>query len=233
MRPTIVPNKLAHAARIREAGADLILVTDSPDVVAAAARFAAERDVVLPFLVEIDCGEHRSGLPAGDAGIVDAGPRHRGRAKTAPARRDDPCGAFLRYERSREDRPDRGGRARCRRQCRERDPRRRPAVRHRQHRLDADRAARRSSARRDRGARRHLHALGSGAAFAQHVRHRRHRGLGARLASSGTIAPAARSSSMPARSRSRRTSARTSICRTPATAICAMRARSRVSGGSR
>ena len=66
----IVPNKLAHAARIREAGADLILVTDSQDVVAAAARFAAERDVVLPFLVEIDCGEHRSGLPAGDAGIV-------------------------------------------------------------------------------------------------------------------------------------------------------------------
>jgi len=66
----IVPNKLAHAARIREAGADLILVTDSQDVVAAAARFAAERNLVLPFLVEIDCGEHRSGLPAGDAGIV-------------------------------------------------------------------------------------------------------------------------------------------------------------------
>jgi len=66
----IVPNKLEHAARIREAGADLILVTDSQDVVAAAAHFAAERDVVLPFLVEIDCGEHRSGLPAGDAGIV-------------------------------------------------------------------------------------------------------------------------------------------------------------------
>jgi D-serine deaminase-like pyridoxal phosphate-dependent protein len=66
----IVPNKLAHAARIREAGADLILVTDSPDVVAAAARFSAERNVVLPFLIEIDCGEHRGGLPAGDAGIV-------------------------------------------------------------------------------------------------------------------------------------------------------------------
>jgi D-serine deaminase-like pyridoxal phosphate-dependent protein len=66
----IVPNKLAHAARLREAGADLILVTDSPDVVAAAARFAAERNLVLPFLIEIDCGEHRGGLPAGDAGIV-------------------------------------------------------------------------------------------------------------------------------------------------------------------
>jgi D-serine deaminase-like pyridoxal phosphate-dependent protein len=66
----IVPNKLAHAARIREAGADLILVTDSQEVAAAAARFAAERNVVLPFLIEIDCGEHRGGLPSGDAGIV-------------------------------------------------------------------------------------------------------------------------------------------------------------------
>ena len=77
----MVPNKLAHAARIREAGADLILVTDSPDVVAAAARFAAERDVVLPFLVEIDCGEHRSGVAAADPRIVCAR-----RARSPPPR---------------------------------------------------------------------------------------------------------------------------------------------------
>jgi D-serine deaminase-like pyridoxal phosphate-dependent protein len=67
----IVPNKFAHAARIQaDTGADLILVTDSPDVVAAAARFAAEQNVTFSFLIEIDCGEHRSGLPAGDAAIV-------------------------------------------------------------------------------------------------------------------------------------------------------------------
>ena len=67
----IAPNKLAHAARImRETGADLILVTDSHDVVTAAAAFAAEQDVTLSFLIEIDCGEHRSGLPARDPGIV-------------------------------------------------------------------------------------------------------------------------------------------------------------------
>jgi D-serine deaminase-like pyridoxal phosphate-dependent protein len=67
----IAPNKLAHAARImRETGADLILVTDSQGVITAAAAFAAEQDITLSFLIEIDCGEHRSGLPAGDAGIV-------------------------------------------------------------------------------------------------------------------------------------------------------------------
>ena len=226
----IVPNKLAHAARIQEAGADLILVTDSPDVVAAAARFAAERNVMLPFLIEIDCGEHRGGLPAGDAGIVALaraiaaapGLRLRGVMTHAGHSYDtnDPAKVVPIAAAERDAAVD----------AATRDPRRRPAVRHRQHRLDADRAACRSSARRDRGARRHLHALGPGAAFAQHVRHRRHRGLGARRGDRSQSGGPGRSSSMPARSRSRRTSARTSICRMPATAICAMRARSRASG---
>jgi D-serine deaminase-like pyridoxal phosphate-dependent protein len=63
---TIVPNKFEHAARIMESGTDLILVTDSADAAAAASRFATERGITLSFLIEIDCGEHRSGLPAGD-----------------------------------------------------------------------------------------------------------------------------------------------------------------------
>ena len=68
----VVPNKFAHAARIMiETGADLILVTDSPLVVEAAAGFAAERGIRFSFVIEIDCGEHRSGMPAGDASIVD------------------------------------------------------------------------------------------------------------------------------------------------------------------
>ena len=67
---TIVPNKFARAARIMESGTDLILVTDSIDVAAAAKRFAAERGITLSFLIEIDCGEHRSGLPAGDPQVV-------------------------------------------------------------------------------------------------------------------------------------------------------------------
>jgi D-serine deaminase-like pyridoxal phosphate-dependent protein len=67
---TITPNKLAHAARIMEMGCDLMLVTDSPDVIAVASRFAIERNTTLSFLIEIDCGEHRSGLPAGSHEIV-------------------------------------------------------------------------------------------------------------------------------------------------------------------
>src|SRR4051794_16541301 len=58
----IVPAKFAHAARIqRETGCDLILVTDALDVAAAAAVFAADNNITLSFLIEIDCGEHRSG----------------------------------------------------------------------------------------------------------------------------------------------------------------------------
>jgi D-serine deaminase-like pyridoxal phosphate-dependent protein len=67
---TIVPNKFAHAARIIETGAELVLVTDSHDVVAAASRFAVARGITLSFLIEIDCGEHRSGLPAADPQVV-------------------------------------------------------------------------------------------------------------------------------------------------------------------
>jgi D-serine deaminase-like pyridoxal phosphate-dependent protein len=67
---TIVPGKLAHAAHIMEIGADLILATDSADVAAAASSFATERKLTLSFLIEVDCGEHRSGLPAGSPAIV-------------------------------------------------------------------------------------------------------------------------------------------------------------------
>ena len=68
----IVPGKLAHAARIQAStGCDLMLVTDALAVVEAALRFAAESRTQLSFLVEIDCGEHRSGLPATDAALVE------------------------------------------------------------------------------------------------------------------------------------------------------------------
>jgi D-serine deaminase-like pyridoxal phosphate-dependent protein len=67
-----VPSKLAHAARIQaETGCDLILLTDALAVVQAAARFAADNRVRLSFLVEIDCGEHRSGLPPNDPAVVE------------------------------------------------------------------------------------------------------------------------------------------------------------------
>jgi D-serine deaminase-like pyridoxal phosphate-dependent protein len=68
----IVPGKFAHAARIqRETGCDLILVTDARDVAEAAARFAADHGVTLSFLIEIDCGEHRSGQLSDSPAVVE------------------------------------------------------------------------------------------------------------------------------------------------------------------
>jgi D-serine deaminase-like pyridoxal phosphate-dependent protein len=66
----IVPAKLAHAARIAQT-CDLVLVTDAHEVVREAARFAAANDCSFSFLVEIDCGEHRSGLPATEPAVVE------------------------------------------------------------------------------------------------------------------------------------------------------------------
>jgi D-serine deaminase-like pyridoxal phosphate-dependent protein len=70
----IVPGKFAHAARIqRDTGCDLILVTDALEVAEAAARFAHDNGVTLSFLIEIDCGEHRSGqLPDAPAVLAIA-----------------------------------------------------------------------------------------------------------------------------------------------------------------
>jgi D-serine deaminase-like pyridoxal phosphate-dependent protein len=104
---TIVPGKLAHAARIMEAGADLILVTDSPDVVAAASSFAAERSITLSFLIEIDlrrASQRPSGRLSRDRG---ARARHREYVGSAAAGRDDPRGPLICPGRSR------AGRSHC------------------------------------------------------------------------------------------------------------------------
>ncbi|MBV8835026.1 MAG: alanine racemase [Alphaproteobacteria bacterium] len=88
----IVPGKLAHAARIqRDTGCDLILVTDALAVVEAAAQFAQANKVALSFLIEIDCGEHRSGqLPDAPeltaiARAIEAAPQLRLRGVMAHA----------------------------------------------------------------------------------------------------------------------------------------------------
>lgn len=67
----IAPAKLAHAARLRrETGAELLLLTDTDAIVAPAERAAEAAGTVLPFLIEIDCGEHRGGLAPGDPAVV-------------------------------------------------------------------------------------------------------------------------------------------------------------------
>ena len=57
------PTKLAHADRIQRATkARVILVTDSVALVEAADAKADELGATFEFLIEIDCGEHRSGV---------------------------------------------------------------------------------------------------------------------------------------------------------------------------
>ena len=60
----ITPNKFARAARI---GPSLSLTLDS----LAMARAVAASDLPGPVLIEIDCGEHRGGLPADDHALED------------------------------------------------------------------------------------------------------------------------------------------------------------------
>ncbi|MBL8699853.1 MAG: alanine racemase [Alphaproteobacteria bacterium] len=55
----IVPAKLDRAAALRAAGVDLVLVTDDPEAAAAVAAHPGG----LRALVEVDCGEHRAGMP--------------------------------------------------------------------------------------------------------------------------------------------------------------------------
>lgn len=77
----IVPSKLDRVAALVGRGADLKLITDNADVARAIADYTPAGDVRLNLLVEIDCGEHRTGvLPDGPelieiAGILDAAPK--------------------------------------------------------------------------------------------------------------------------------------------------------------
>lgn len=67
---TIEPGKFARAAALIRAGARLTVTCDHPAVASALARAGAELGVRFPTAIEIDCGEHRSGLPPDDARIV-------------------------------------------------------------------------------------------------------------------------------------------------------------------
>ena len=55
----IVPAKLDRAAALRAQGVELLLVTDDADTASAIAAHPAG----LRALVEVDCGEHRAGMP--------------------------------------------------------------------------------------------------------------------------------------------------------------------------
>ncbi len=63
----MVPSKLDRAAALVDRGADLKLATDNPDV----ARSIAAHGSPLKVLIEIDCGDHRTGLPPGAPEILE------------------------------------------------------------------------------------------------------------------------------------------------------------------
>jgi len=65
----VVPAKLARADRIQRAhGARLLFVVDDRDAATAIGKAAASLGAHFGILIEVDCGEHRSGVePASDA----------------------------------------------------------------------------------------------------------------------------------------------------------------------
>lgn len=76
----VVPGKLPRIARLQqEVGMRLLLVTDNVPVAKAAVEYSGRTGVPLRFLIEIDCGDHRSGVqPHSEdlnsiAEILDAG----------------------------------------------------------------------------------------------------------------------------------------------------------------
>ncbi len=58
----VAPNKFGRIADLLRSGVRLTSITDSLVVVEQATAFAASHDVVMPVMVEVDCGEHRTGI---------------------------------------------------------------------------------------------------------------------------------------------------------------------------
>ena len=69
----IAPNRFERAAALREAGCDLKLVTDDREMARQLGRFAADRGLTMPVLIEIDSDGHRSGIEPASAGLLELG----------------------------------------------------------------------------------------------------------------------------------------------------------------
>ncbi|MDO9488847.1 MAG: alanine racemase [Sphingomonadaceae bacterium] len=68
----IAPNKLAHAARLTRAGAELTLILDSVEAAEMVAAHGRESGVRLPVLIEIDSDDHRAGVRPDDSDTLAA-----------------------------------------------------------------------------------------------------------------------------------------------------------------
>lgn len=67
----ITPDKLADVAAIQALGARLILILDNPECARLAAREVGTLSGPFYFLIEIDCGQHRTGLLPDDPRIME------------------------------------------------------------------------------------------------------------------------------------------------------------------
>jgi D-serine deaminase-like pyridoxal phosphate-dependent protein len=68
----ITPNKFSRVQRLNGVSGDnLLLVTDSLVVAQAAVEYTDANACAFDFLIEVDCGEHRSGLPADDPMVIE------------------------------------------------------------------------------------------------------------------------------------------------------------------
>jgi D-serine deaminase-like pyridoxal phosphate-dependent protein len=66
----ITPDKLARAARLARRANRFSLLVDNVDAAEAVAVSAARESVQHNVWIEIDCGEHRTGLPPGDLAVI-------------------------------------------------------------------------------------------------------------------------------------------------------------------
>jgi D-serine deaminase-like pyridoxal phosphate-dependent protein len=67
----IAPGKLAHAADLRQRGADLSILVESAGAAHAVASAQREFSIELPVLIEIDSDGHRSGVRPGDPLLLE------------------------------------------------------------------------------------------------------------------------------------------------------------------
>ncbi len=67
----VTPDKLARAAELLRAGVRLSLITDSAEVARALDEQGRALGVVYPTLIELDSGEHRTGVDPEGAALID------------------------------------------------------------------------------------------------------------------------------------------------------------------
>ena len=70
---SIVPAKLPRIASLLRSGVDLAVVTDRTDVARALGEKAVQLGIEVAVLIELDTGEHRSGLAPGSDELVELG----------------------------------------------------------------------------------------------------------------------------------------------------------------